>query len=276
MRPRLVDTVATDAAGHWRCDTVPKDFAELRLRVMHEAAWRAEFCCAKEGDAVNADGTPVANKPDGAEKAATPAPVEREALLAQTAEFKLEPAAVLTGVLQGPDGTPLAGEEVTVARADQQGGETFAVATRNAAARSPARKLTTDAAGRFTLTLRQAEDLVVSASPKNLALVMRSVTAAPGLEPVQLKASAPRRIAGQVRDEDGKPVAGVRVTFIGWAEVSVEKQVAVTDAKGEFAWDAAPNEQIGLTFNANGFAQSTEWLEAGRKEPVAVGLRKDQ
>jgi hypothetical protein len=124
------------------------------------------------------------------------------------------------------------------------------------------------------LTLQEPGDVTISAAPKDLAMIMRSVTPGPGMEPVQLKASKPRRIAGQVRDEDGKPVAGVRVTFIGWADASVQQQVATTNAQGEFAWEGAPNDQIGLTFHANGFAQSTEWIPGDKKDPLVVDLRR--
>jgi hypothetical protein len=230
--------------------------------VTHPTAWNAEYQCG--GDE---------------KEAATAVAVERATLLEQSAEFRLDPVVVLNGVLRAPDGAPLTGEEVTVSsNLSTDGGlerRESGIYPRIFGRVRSTRKLRTDEAGRFTTTWQQAAELTVSAVPKKFAMTTRAVTVAPGMEPLELKVSAPRRIAGKVRDDDGKPVAGVKVVFIGWAEVSVEKQVAETNAQGEFAWDAAPNEQIGLTFNANGFARSTEWVEAGRKEPVAVELRRE-
>jgi len=245
-----VQICATDETGHWRCASVPKDFAGLKFAVQHATAWQAAFQCGDVG------GT-------GA--------IDREALLAQTAEFQLEPAAAVAGVVLGPDGGPLAGEEVTISlKINRDDG---ARPVRLPAGTPTTTHLKTDAAGKFSMSWHVPAELTVSVAPKKFSVAMRSVTAAPGMEPIQLRATAPRRITGQVHDSDGKALAGVKVTFIGWADTPVEQQIATTDAKGEFAWDAAPGDQIGLVFAVQGFAPSTEWVAADKKESLPVELR---
>ena len=86
-------------------------------------------------------------------------------------------------------------------------------------------------------------------------------------------ASRDPRLTGHVHDSNGQPVPKARVTFIGWADATVEQEIATTDARGEFTWDAAPSDQIGLTFTANGFAPSTEWVPAEKKDTMQVELR---
>jgi hypothetical protein len=259
---RAVETSVTDEAGRWRCESVPKNFAELKLSVEHVAAWQATYRCGAD-DAVGDRANALEGK----------ATVDREALLGQTAEFRLEPVPVLQGVLLAPDGSPLAGEEVAVTVAlEQANGGRFR--GRPASAKAPVQRLKTDVEGRFSMPCSTPGELTLSASPPNLALVMRTVTVAPGLEPIQLKASARRRLTCHVVDDDGKPAVGVKVMFIGWAEASVEQVIGLTNVDGEFAWDAAPSDQIGLTFTGRGFVQSTEWVPAEKKDVVKVELRR--
>ncbi|MEP6668569.1 MAG: carboxypeptidase-like regulatory domain-containing protein [Chthoniobacter sp.] len=253
-----VDTYVTDAQGRWHCESVPKDFVKLLLAVNHPLAWETRYRTGAQ------EPTPT---------------VDREALLAQTAELRLEPPVAIQGVALAPDGSPLANEEVTVAPAWRQVSANQPEYTqwlflRDALQHQLPKNVQTDATGHFTVPWRYPADLLLSVSPKNLAQVARAVTVAPGLEPIQLKATTRRRITGQVHDSNGQPVPKARVTFIGWADATLEQEVATTDSKGEFTWDTAPSDQIGLTFTANGFSPSTEWIPADKKDAVQVELRR--
>jgi len=241
---------ATDETGRWRCVSVPKDFLALKFGVQHQTAWPAMFQC---GDASG------------------PGAIDREALLAESAEFPLEPAAAVAGVVLGPDGSPLVGEDVTITVRTSRDEESRPVSLPPGIPKTT--HLKTDAAGLFSMPWRVPAELMVRVAPRNLSVAVRAVTAAPGLEPIQIRVTTPRRITGQVHDSDGKAIRGVKVTFIGWVEASVKEQVATTDANGEFAWDAAPGDQIGLVFSGAGFSPSTEWVAADKKEPLQVELR---
>lgn len=257
MPMRLVEQCQTDATGHWRCDRLPLNFGRLRFVVEQESAWRAEFRSGGEEQGKK---------------------IEREALVGLEAEFTLEPAAVVMGLLLGPDGQPLPGEEVAVT-AGRRAGRILgirvvgAIGTAQQTPQGNTTRLKTDEAGRFALKWHSPGELTVSAMPAGLGMVARVVQAAPGMGPVELKASPRRTVTGHVHDANGRPLAGVVVTFIGWADVALDARVAVTDEKGEFVWDAAPAGQIGLRFQGRGLGPSTEWVPAEKAEGVEVELR---
>lgn len=254
MPMRLVERCKTDATGHWRCDRLPLNFGRVRFVVDQESAWRAEFRCGGEEQGPK---------------------IDRDALLGMEAEFKMEPAAVVSGLLLAPDGKPLPGEEVSVAT-PRRGARIFVAGTRGSAQlipKGPTTRLKTDEEGRFSLKWQTPGELTLSAVPAGFGMVARVVQPSPGMGPVELKASPRRKIAGRVHDANGRPVPGVVVTFIGWADVPAETRVAVTDEKGEFVWDAAPGGQIGLTFQARGLTPSTEWVPAEKAEAMDVELR---
>lgn len=261
---QAVDSAVTDAAGRWRCESVPKDMEVVDIFVQHPAAWATSFVSTGQG----------AEMPHS--KAVK---LDLEALKAGRAELRLEPPVMISGVLRGPDGVPLAGEEITVgphASEDvipQTPGGMAMVQVETDPDVEP-KKLKTDEKGHFSLAWTQSQDLMLSATPRKFAAVMRMVSVAQGLEPVEMKASLRRRITARVRDGDGKPAAGVQVMFIGWVDAPVDQPIGTTDEKGEFVWDAAPSDQVGLTFAGGGFSPSTEWVPIEKKDAVVVELRR--
>ncbi|MDR3405765.1 MAG: carboxypeptidase regulatory-like domain-containing protein [Chthoniobacter sp.] len=252
---RKVEQCTTDAAGRWSCPTVPLNAELLRFSVTHPDAWPAVY---------DSGGPPP------------PAQIERQVLLEQAAEFRLEASPVLSGTLLAPDGQPLANELVSVtgsgARVNITVEQGRAVQT---VTKLPPLQLVTDAAGRFSTKWSRSGEVRVSAIPHGFALVMRIVKAEPGMKPVELKATPLRKITGWVRDSDGHPILNVRVMFIGWPEAPLKgAQVSMTDSSGGFFWNTAPSDQIGLTFTADGYLPSTEWIPADKKDAVQVELRR--
>jgi hypothetical protein len=273
LLPQLLEICTTDTEGRWRSEIVPKDFTTLQIQVRRSDLWSGVYRTTSEEDRAREPRSRPADSSTPNESGITDVPCA--VLLAQKAEFRLAPAADLTVVLLGPDGSPLGAEEVTMSG---HGAEPLDINGRSARPwATPYRllpaKMKTNSNGELILKWPEAAELTFSATPKNLALVMRTVTVAPGMPPIKLKASRPRPITGRVRDTDGKPVEGVKVTFIGWAETTVDMPIAVTNEKGEFSWATAPAGQIGLTFQKRGLAQSTEWLPAEKKDLVEVELR---
>jgi len=271
--PQLLDTCPTDTAGRWRSEIVPKDSTSLRFRVRASNFWYGNYRMAAEENRPQeplppaAGGVPPQN--DGSMM-----DVRRAALLAQEAEFRLEPEADVIVLLRGPDGSPLGGEEVTMSGHGPEPTDLNGRSTRPwSTSYRVAQKMKTGSNGKIFMKMRDAAELTFSATPKNLALVLQTVTVAPGMPVIELKASAPRLIRARVHDGDGKPVEGVKLTFIGWADRAVEIPLGVTNEKGEFAWPSAPAGQLGLTFQKRGFAPSTEWLPVEKTEPVDVELR---
>ncbi|HEV7868114.1 MAG TPA: carboxypeptidase-like regulatory domain-containing protein [Chthoniobacteraceae bacterium] len=256
---RLLATSTTDAQGRWLCEQAPKGFEALTLQVSHDQSWKAAFKCGSD----DAKGK-----------------VTREALVNRMAVLQLEPAALVTGVVTGPDGQPLGGVEVAiwntpVGKAERRLVFENARATHGAAtAAPPSFVLKTDSSGRFATPWREPGELTISASPVGFARTARVAEAAPDMPPVDLRVTPARQITGTIVDTAGKPVTGTRVLFIGTREYSVEQQVAISDERGEFAWDGAPSVEVGLQFQHAGHFPSTEWIPAGNKEALKVPLRE--
>ena len=143
-----VETCVTDAQGRWHCDSVPKDFVKLLLAVNHPLAWETRYRSGSQ----------------------EPAPtVDREALLGQTAEFRLEAPVAVQGVALAPDGAPLANEEVKVAPSwrfsvSKEEYEQW-VFLQNALQHARPQNVKTDATGHFSVPWRYPADLMLSLSP---------------------------------------------------------------------------------------------------------------
>jgi len=91
---------------------------------------------------------------------------------------------------------------------------------------------------------------------------------------VVLRRGAP--VAGRVQNDDGKPVAGARVTYDGassWAQSGDQRYDAViTDASGSFRFPALPQGSFRFVARADGFAPGTSDIVTldGQSEPALV------
>jgi protocatechuate 3,4-dioxygenase beta subunit len=131
----------------------------------------------------------------------------------------------LTGVVQGPDDAPLAGAQIELSF---RAGNSFSSLN--------AQPAVTDAHGRFELKgLPLNGEFMISVSAKDHGRMQRQVDNESGtnrlaLPPFVLK-SADQVVAGQVVDDNDKPVAGASVSVSGVDQASGS---VTTDKKGAF------------------------------------------
>lgn len=263
----LAGACRTDAQGRWQCEIVPANFTELTVRVWHSDIWGRDYRTAPPGQA------PRRGERDSAVDATSG--VSREELLAQKAEFRVDPRVTMTVAVQQADGSPAPYQEVTMTArsvpAEDPAKNHGMIIERGGDAR---RQVRSGATGHVYFYWMEPMEVTVSAYPtKDSALVIRKVTVTHDMPPVELRAMPRRRVAGKVVDADGKPMEGVRVIYVGAPGAKVEKDITRTNKNGDFAWDAAPTTEVGLIFDHPGFVQSMEWVPVEKKEPLKVEMR---
>jgi hypothetical protein len=268
--PAFAEERQTDAQGRWRCESVPADFTEATVRVSHREIWWRDYRTAPPGQA------PRRGEHDAPVDATSAA--SREELLAQKAEFRVDPRVTMSVAVQTADGSPASYQEVTMTAravsAEDPAKNHGLIMPRGSGAWNQVRS---GATGHVYFYWNEPMEVTVSAYPtKDSALVIRKVTVTHDMPPVELRAAPRRRVAGKVVDADGKPMEGVRVVYVGAPGAKVEKEITHTNKNGDFAWDAAPASEVGLIFDQSGFVQSMEWVPIEKKEPLKVEMREGQ
>ena len=129
-------------------------------------------------------------------------------------DVRMKPALTLTGVVQGPGGARLAGAQIEVSL---RAGNTYGSLN--------AQPAVTDAQGRFELKgLPLNGQFMVSASAKDHGRMQRQVENESGTNRLELTSfvlrSADQVVAGQVVDDNDKPVAGANVSVSGVDQAS--------------------------------------------------------
>lgn len=87
----------------------------------------------------------------------------------------------------------------------------------------------------------------------------------PTKEPVRIEMKAGHRLAGQVVDTEGKPVAGASLTWIERSEgiaglIGSQRPLGVTDAEGRFQVRGLPAGSLDLEVSAEGY--QTRWMDS--------------
>jgi hypothetical protein len=267
--PQFAEERVTDAQGRWRCGSVPANSTEITVRVSNREIWWRDFRTTAPGTAPRQgeQDSPV----DRGEA------VDREALLAQTAEFRVEPRVTMSVALQAEDGSPVPFGEVTMSAHP-------VVAPDPAANRGLImprdyyygnRTVRSGRTGHVLFHWNEPMEVTVSAYPtKNSALIIRNVIVSKDMAPIELRASPKRRITGHIANLDGVPLDGVQVTYVGSPTDQVEQRITRTNQSGDFAWDAAPSTEVGLVFDKGGYLRSMEWVPVDKKEPLKIEMRE--
>ncbi len=223
-QPALTDyAVQADDDGRWTCEVAPPDLERVRLQIRAPGqSYAASVTYSVGGE------RPIAE------------------LLDRRAVVTIERRYRLHGVVQGPDGEPVARARV-LGWGVEEGSKAYAEAR-------------TDARGRFTLTdLRAGETLVLAESDAFAPKLVQAVvdpdveTAEPDADPALVVTLEPGiSLAGRVVDDEGAPIEYAYVSVQRWGAVDKLAWRARTEADGGFRWDHAPDSEVILRVSARG------------------------
>jgi RNA polymerase sigma factor (sigma-70 family) len=160
-------------------------------------------------------------------------------------EGKPQPGIVVTGRVLDDAGRPIAGAWVSRG-SDLRGQEAIPGAT-------------TDLDGRFTLTVVSPGPTVLTVQARGHEPDLKTVTAGPGLAPVEFRLGAGHTILGRIVDAHDKPIAGAPIAADEWRGHHSLRWIARTDAEGRFRWDDAPTDVVMIDLGTLGFTAKRYW-----------------
>lgn len=178
---------------------------------------------------------------------------------------------VIEGVALDPDGEPLSGATITAAQMPLPSGKP--APTQTEAREFLVRSARTDAAGRFRIERYPSRDrvqLTVHPPLDRVRALRRGqmLDVKPGGASLTVVAPSALVVAGHVREEDGKPVAGITVESSGTYTCLDDRRrksmqrSAVTDADGRFELRPfEPGETVYLTAAAGGRRPHPDWFK---------------
>lgn len=175
----------------------------------------------------------IVTHPEHAETKAIIHPLSPEAtksMITMVAGFSV------AGVVQEPNGNPIAGAKVREVRLHSEG----------------ERSVMTDSAGAFEFKNTKAGDLLLSVQAAGFAPAAQSLQVTGNLASIRFPLGPGQLLRGRLVDEDGSPVtnAFAETTRMGIDKV---KWSTNTDDAGRFEWDSAPQEPLVYSFLAEGF-----------------------
>ena len=226
-------SATTDVGGKWACDQVPAGFDALVLRLTHLEFRPAEYDVPSE-DPTNAG------------------PISKADLRAIKSIMTMPPGIRIAGVVLGTRQQPIAGAKILLL---------------DDMTPPHAERAVTDELGRFKLIVLRLANFHLSVQAPGYAPGYARFAAVPGLEPFMFILAKGGFIKGRVREKDGQPVEGARVSVEKWHELPLLEWQSVTDAQGGFEWDSAPEGLINLTVTKDDYAARPQvQLEAGAPE----------
>lgn len=259
------DIARTGADGKWSSASVPAGFTNFNFQVSHPEFRPVLYSMSGAGDVAAAVAPPVRNTVVTTEfspglnfqaateelggrliRNAAPAPVRQRvittrapsvievtsnALASSSAEFTLQPAIRIEGILFGQDAKPIPFAEIVFQRNNPN---------------YERRHLRTDADGRFRLITPDPGDGALIVVRDGHTPKYQYLNIEPGLPPLELRLEPARTFRGRIIDRQQRPVAGARVRLDDWqgtADLLLRFQ-ALTDSDGRFAWTGAPPDQV--------------------------------
>jgi RNA polymerase sigma factor (sigma-70 family) len=199
-------TTLTDAAGHWSCNMIPESFEQVSMTVTH---------------------------PKHAESHAT---VRPSAADATNIVITMKAGFAVAGIVQDPNGNPVAGAKVREVRMNSWGEHSER----------------TDDTGAFEFQSMRPGELTLAVQANGFAPAVQTLTVTDAVSGLRFPLGPGQLLRGHVTDEDGKPItnAYVEITRRGFDKVQWSTN---TDSQGRFEWDSAPTEPLPFSFLAGGF-----------------------
>ena len=151
----------------------------------------------------------------------------------------------MTGRVLDEAGRPIAGARVAQG-SDLRGHEAIGEAT-------------TDSAGRFTMPGVPPGALILTVQAPGHAPDLKSLTAGPGLPPVEFRLGPGHTIRGRIVDAHDKPIADAPIAADEWRGHHSLRWNTRTDADGRFRWDDAPADPVLIDLGTLGFSAKRFW-----------------
>ena len=162
----------------------------------------------------------------------TSVPAADDAAMRQI-ELVLRRGVKLAGRVVGPAGQPVSGVELQLARRWHESHPGQAV---------------TGVTGGFAFSQWARDDRILLVRAEGFAAQALHVYLVPGMEEQVVRLTADSMIWGRVVDSAGGPLAGVEVKAECWRNFRKGLWEGITDADGQFVWEAAPEGAVFFRF----------------------------
>jgi len=235
LSPSVNETVATDAQGRWRCESVPASLNCVELLLAH---------------------------PDYVSDLHWEAPVEPDKLQAMTSIRILKKGATVPGTVLDENNRPLAEVRVmpwygVCTQAGYMAGTDY-----------PVHPATTDADGHFQLQHLPPELTMLTFRAEGYSPEQKTIEAASQTEPVEVHLAKGNTIRGIVADTAGKPVDGATISTGLWRDHMLLPWETKTDAEGRFSWTSAPPDEVEFLVRTSSLRKHTQSLHPSPEEQV--------
>lgn len=170
----------------------------------------------------------------------------------------LQKGVVLRGQVLDPDGAPVVGATVTLGENRYSSRE---------------EKTTTDEQGHYEFTQVKPSSVNVTVLPRDWAPATKKVIAKPDMPSVDFQLPAGQQVTLRFVDQDGEPIAGIKVTPDEWLSLEILPRSNVTsDADGLWRWEQAPPEKIHYRLYKEGYMSTSAVDIVPRDEPYEVTI----
>lgn len=236
-------TVTTDAAGRWTCNEVPSKPDAIVLNLTHPEYAPVRYTTDAVAFKTAYDPIPVQK-------------IAQDELRAGNAILVMKYGVLVSGTVLDENGRAIEGATLTQIEG------IIALA-----------KATTVSGGRFSFASPKSGEIVLVAQAKSFAPARQDVTVAPKMPEVEFRLQKGAIVSGHVVDDDGKPVARVRIGTTGRGDEYYYPWQTMTDAAGKFLWDSAPATSLHyLVLPPEGFDSSNPFflLEPGKDNEIKL------
>jgi RNA polymerase sigma factor (sigma-70 family) len=197
--------------------------------------------------------TRTAPTPSGPARAPVGHPNDRK-------ESEPQPGITVTGRVLDEAGRPIAGARVARG-SDLRGQEAVPEAA-------------TDADGRFALMGVSPGPTVLTVQARGHEPDLKTVTAGPGLAPVEFRLGAGHAILGRIVDAHDKPIAGAPIAADEWRGHHSLRWSTRTDDEGRFRWDEAPTDVVMIDLGTLGFSAKRYWQATPDAPEKTIPMRR--
>ncbi len=230
--------VKTDADGRWVCDVMPKEFAEVWLKLTHP-----DYI----SDSMFGD---------------TAGQVSVDQLRDGTHGMVMKQGITVKGKILDTDGNPIEG--ATIFQGSDRFGSDFPQTKSNAA-------------GEFEFAQSKLGRMILTIVAKKFAPDLKAIEVTAEMGSISIELKPGKTIRLRTVDSDGNPLSGVWVVADTWrghrslADAGIPKK---SNEDGVFVWKNAPDDEVAFDMLATGFLDKRQHkVAASDKEQIVKFIR---